>query len=113
MGFFRRFLVHVKRLRVVAAREALDLLGCERVLPKLARPADLDVVEEAHQDFRFPNIAVKRISSTVSPCWFRTSHCWRTRPTPARLFDSRVSRMVCRTESASPGRTGFFHFTSS
>src|SRR6185312_8635042 len=113
MGFLRRFLVHVKRLRVVAAREAFDFLGCERVLAKLARPADFDVVEEAHQDFRFPNIAVKRISSTFSPRWFRTSHCWRTSPTAGRLLESRVSRTVCRTESASPGRTGFFHFTSS
>src|ERR1700752_4227863 len=50
---------------------------------------------------------------TTSPRWFSTSNRVRTRPRSGLEADGRVSTIVARTDSVSPGRTGFVHRSSS
>ncbi|SVA18424.1 uncharacterized protein METZ01_LOCUS71278 [marine metagenome] len=51
--------------------------------------------------------------TTFSCCWFNASTSVRTKPLSGFERERLVSRIVARTVSLSPGRTGFSHCNSS
>src|SRR5262249_43350068 len=107
-----RFLVDMKKLRVIAPCERLDALGREGVAAELLALANSQVLEKLHAeapacaDIRRANIIVVREVMTQVPTSLSTSKNKPTKPRSGRLWDAFLSTTVTRTRSRSPGRTG-------
>src|SRR5262249_59504539 len=104
----------MERLRIEPCRERLDLLGGERMAAERRLVADADVLEILHAGA--PRRPMRLMFSWViisAPVWSRISKRNLTRPQCGRLLSGRLSRMVRRSVSRSPGRTGWCQRTSS
>src|SRR5262249_50881415 len=123
----RRFcFVEMKRVWIEARREALDVVGCERVAPEIADLTDANVVEELHgarlacgcaaggdPASRRPNIGLT--IKVMIDCWDASTSSSRNfmNPRSGRLREARVSSTVARALTRAPGRIGASHCTSS
>src|SRR5262245_46391386 len=118
--------VEMKRLRIEARREALDVLGSEGVAPEIADLTDTNVVEELHDSglargcapagdpaSRRPNIGLTiKLIIGCSDASTSSSRSF-TNPRSGRLREARVSSTVARALTCAPGRIGASHCTSS